>query len=391
MTRAGDETKRAGAAAAEGEGGATGVEARLLEILPVSSVEALVGVLTEDDAETLRHLFRKSIPDNTLRAIASDLGYLEAWARAATAAPLPWPAPADLVLKFVAHHLFDPKEKGTNPRHGMPDLVAEALLKGARMSAAPPHAPSTVRRRLSHWKRLHEARGLAHPFDDAVVRAALKAACKASDRAKTKKSSRPITRDVLEAMIAQCDPHRRAGRRDRALLLVAFGSGGRRRSEMSALRCEDIRPLKDDAGGPLYEIALRRAKGISPEDGQTIIVAGRAARALEVWLKDLEGALGAPLKGGVFRRIDRWSDIGADALSPGAVNALIKARLEDAGLEPKEYSAHGLRSGYLTEARRRGVPLELAMAHSKHKSYNVAAGYVQEADRRRSKAARLLD
>jgi hypothetical protein len=83
MTRAGDETKRAGAAAGAGEGGATGVEARLLEILPVATVEALAGVLTEDDADTLRHLFRKSLPDNTLRAIASDLGYLEAWARAA--------------------------------------------------------------------------------------------------------------------------------------------------------------------------------------------------------------------------------------------------------------------------------------------------------------------
>jgi len=29
--------------------------------------------------------------ENTLRALASDLGYVEAWCRLATAAPLPWP------------------------------------------------------------------------------------------------------------------------------------------------------------------------------------------------------------------------------------------------------------------------------------------------------------
>jgi hypothetical protein len=38
---------------------------------------------------------------NTLRAIASDLGYLKRWAPAATGSPLPWPAPASLVVKFI--------------------------------------------------------------------------------------------------------------------------------------------------------------------------------------------------------------------------------------------------------------------------------------------------
>lgn len=43
--------------------------------------------------------------ENTLRALASDLAYLEGWAQAATGAPLPWPAPESLALKYVAHHL----------------------------------------------------------------------------------------------------------------------------------------------------------------------------------------------------------------------------------------------------------------------------------------------
>jgi hypothetical protein len=46
------------------------------------------------------------------RALASDVAYLEAWALAATGGPLPWPASESLILKFVAHHLWDPATQG---------------------------------------------------------------------------------------------------------------------------------------------------------------------------------------------------------------------------------------------------------------------------------------
>jgi integrase len=44
---------------------------------------------------------------------------------------------------------------------------------------------------------------------------------------------RAATREVLEAMLATCDDSL-AGVRDRALLHFAWGSGGRRRSEVAA-------------------------------------------------------------------------------------------------------------------------------------------------------------
>jgi hypothetical protein len=72
--------------------------------------------------------------DNTMRALASDLGYIEAWCLLATGAALPWPAPQSLLLKFVAHHLWDRAKRRDDPSHGMPDdvedgLRAQALLK----------------------------------------------------------------------------------------------------------------------------------------------------------------------------------------------------------------------------------------------------------------------
>ena len=69
--------------------------------------------------------------ENTLRALASALAYLEGWAKAATGAPLPWPAPESLALKYVAHHLWDPSARETDPQHGMPaEVAAELLAKG---------------------------------------------------------------------------------------------------------------------------------------------------------------------------------------------------------------------------------------------------------------------
>jgi hypothetical protein len=48
-------------------------------------------LLTDDDVATLKHLTQQGMGDNTLRALASDLGYLEAWCELTTGAPLPRP------------------------------------------------------------------------------------------------------------------------------------------------------------------------------------------------------------------------------------------------------------------------------------------------------------
>ena len=365
----------------------------LLTILPVASAERLAPVLTCNDVETLKFLFKKSIPENTLRAIASDLGYLEAWALAATGEPLEWPASSETVLKFIAHHLFDPKEKERNKAHGMPASVASALLDQARMHALPPHATSTVRRRMSHWKKLHKVRGFNHVFGNDEIALALQAAVKASDRTPQRKSKEAITLDILNKMLSTCDRHRLKGRRDYALLLVAFGSGGRRRSEMSSLHLEDVSPAVslDGAYVETYEIDLRRAKRVKADDGEKIYVAGRAARALEDWVKALRGEFGDEMRGPIFRAVDRWGGISKSALTPAAVNAIVKERLDVAGENQDDFSAHGIRSGYLTEARNAGVPLEEAMAQTKHRSYQVASRYYDAVNAKTGRSIRIAD
>jgi hypothetical protein len=51
--------------------------------------DRLAELLTDDDVATLKHLAQEGMGENTLRALASDLAYLEAWTAAATGAPCP--------------------------------------------------------------------------------------------------------------------------------------------------------------------------------------------------------------------------------------------------------------------------------------------------------------
>jgi hypothetical protein len=123
----------------------------LSAVLPLGSRDRLAELLTDGEIETLRHLAREGMGANTIRAMASDLAYLEAWSLAASGGALPWPAPEAFVLRFVARHLYDPARRPEDPSHGMPDSVEAALRAAGRLRAGGPHAPSTVRRRLALW------------------------------------------------------------------------------------------------------------------------------------------------------------------------------------------------------------------------------------------------
>ena len=59
----------------------------LAAILPIDRRDRLAQILTDDDVATLKHLAREGMGENSLRALASDLAYLEAWAQAATRTP----------------------------------------------------------------------------------------------------------------------------------------------------------------------------------------------------------------------------------------------------------------------------------------------------------------
>ncbi|MGB8288711.1 MAG: integrase, partial [Rhizobium ruizarguesonis] len=159
-------------------------------VLPIERRDELAELLTDQDVETLRHLVNQGMGDNTLRALTSDLTYLEAWGLAATGHSLPWPAPEALLLKFVAHHLWDPEKRAADPEHGMPGDVDENLRSQGFLKSAGPHAPATVRRRLANWSTLTRWRGFDGAFASPSVKSAIRLAVRAVPRTRGRKSAK---------------------------------------------------------------------------------------------------------------------------------------------------------------------------------------------------------
>lgn len=359
-------------------------------VLPIDRRDKLAELLTDQDIETLRHLVNQGMGDNTLRALTSDLAYLEAWAMAATENPLPWPAPEALLLKFVAHHLWDPGRRENDPEHGMPAAVDQVLRDGGFLRVVGPHAPDTVRRRLANWSTLTKWRGLDGAFASPAIKTAIRLAVRAVPRPRRRKSAKAVTGDVLAKLLATCGGDSLRDVRDRAILMVAFASGGRRRSEIADLRKEQLTieaPVAGEGGAPLpsLSIHLGRTKNSGAGQDEVVYLTGRPVDALNAWL------VAAKIdSGSVFRAIDRWGNVSRRALDPKAVNDIVKQRVKMAGLEVGEFSAHGLRSGYLTEAANRGIPLPEAMEQSRHRSVQQASTYYNNATRRSGRAARML-
>ena len=160
------------------------------------------------------------------------------------------------------------------------------------------------------------------------LRSALRLAVRASSRPRERKSKRAVTRDVLDRLIATCATDRLADARDLAILLLAFASGGRRRSEVARLRVEQLRdepPARLDPRDPkspplpCLAIQLGRTKtGDADEEGRVLLV-GPPVEALREWLERADIK-----KGPIFRAIDRWEAVEEKALTPQSINLIVK-------------------------------------------------------------------
>ena len=172
--------------------------------------------------------------------------------------------------------------------------------------------------------------------------------------------------------------------------MVAVAPGGRRRREAAGRGVERLvsqAAVTDEDGSPLpaLGIHLGRTKTSGADHDEIVYLTGRPVEALTRWLE-----VAKIDKGSVFRKVDRWGNVSTRALEPSAVNQIVKQRAQMAGLDATEFSAHGLRSGYLTEAANRGIPLPEAMEQSRHRSVQQASDYYNNARRRSGRASRLL-
>ena len=119
-----------------------------------------------------------------------------------------------------------------------------------------------------------------------------------------------------------------------------------------------------------------------PENDKPLL--GAAAAALTAWLDAAE-----IVEGRIFRQVRKGEQLGAE-LAAAAVRDIVKYRCALAGLTG-DFSAHSLRSGFVTEAGRQNMSLADTMAMTGHHSVATVLGYNRAGASFSSKVARLFD
>ncbi len=284
-------------------------------------------------------------------------------------------------------------------RHPLP--AAAETVAGYLTAFAGALATSTLSRRRTVIRIAHTAAGLESPTEHPGVRevwsgirrghgtaAAAKTALWTADLARLIATLSITPSAVVDAVVDTAAPGVLLGVRDRALLLLGF-AGALRRSELSALDVDDV---TDDPHGLV--VRVRRSK--TDQDGASAVVGvpfGHQdelcpVRAVHAWRAALAATLGVEqdaLCGPLFRPVDRHGRLGAPRaiagratrLSAAAIRLVVQRRCAAAGLDPRLYAAHSLRSGFATQASANGAAERDVMRHGRWRSVAVARGYVQ--------------
>lgn len=336
--------------------------------------------LSETDQTALTDLYIRGTPPNTLRAYERDLIYITAWQQTAFDTPLTWPAREDVALRFILDHSRDLRE--ADDLEPAKRVAQDLIALGLRKSLACP-APSTLDRRIASWRAFHRMKNLSSPFEAPLLRQTRAKARRAAAKPHAPKSANPITREVLEAVLATCDNSLR-GIRDRAVLMLGWASGGRRRSEIAGLMRGDV-DLKDYDKDGLIWINLIATKTTQTGKTPKLVLKGRAAKALAFWI-EMAGINDGPL----FRPITQNDDPLARRLSSDGIYQIVQNRLTQAGFPKGFATPHGLRSGFLTQAALDGAPIQAAMRLSLHRSLAQAQKYYDDVEIADNPATDLL-
>ncbi len=242
---------------------------------------------------------------------------------------------------------------------------------------------ATLERRLAAIASVHKEEGHSSPAS--VAEGPLRKIWKGLVREKTRRQdgAPPLLVEDLKSTVEHLPRYSASddgpageltltSMRDKALLLTGW-AGALRRSELVALRAEDIQFIEGE-GANVY---VRRSKADQEGEGLVKGLPYGSSRetcpvtALRQWLQAAERQLGEPLEGDIFRRFYRGESVGEEAMTAQYVSRVLKRHAESAGLDPEEYSAHSLRAGFITQAIRAGKPERRVKEHSGHASWET--------------------
>jgi len=318
---------------------------------------------------------------NTRASYQSAMRYWAAWHHLRYGTEMACPLDVATVLQFIVDHAQRMTAAGL--RSELPETVDHALVKAGHKARLGTLSHNTLVHRMAVLSKFHQTQGWPNPCQDAHVRELLSRTRKAyAKRGVMPQKKAALTKDLLSALLDTCDDSLR-GKRDRALLLFAWSSGGRRRSEVAQAEMRHLRKVAPkEFIFTLVHSKTNQSGADTPDNHKPVL--GAAGAALQAWL-DASGIE----EGAIFRRIRKGGHVG-EPLTAAAVRTIVKDRCALAKMEG-DFSAHSLRSGFVTEAGRRNVPLPETMALTGHHSVATVLGYFRAESTLRNQAARMMD
>jgi site-specific recombinase XerD len=278
------------------------------------------------------------------------------------------------------------RDLGREPLAGDPDTIAMYVVRCADAG----FAVSSIRVHLAAIKTAHLLAGLSldlrHPRLAMVIEGITR-----TKGVRPRRQAAPAVPGVLRLLLAaRPSGETPLGARDRAMLLLGFGAA-LRRSELVALTIGDVETVP----GRGLKILVRRSKTDQHGAGQAIAVWANPDQpgvcplaAFETWLAhrreaaDLDWTATATSRAErpLFCAVTKAGRVTGANLSDKAVVRLVKQTAADAGLDPNRFSGHSLRAGLATAAGDAGAGLAELMRQTRHKSTEVALGYLRPAD-----------
>ena len=301
----------------------------------------LVKDLSSIELETLDNI-RSSKSVNTLRAYKSDFNHFMDFCKKNNFRPLP----AD--PKIISFYITDLSSKSK---------------------------VSTLKRRLASISVIHKLKGhyidIKHPL---IIENLMGIQRK---KGVFQKSKNPILINELKEIIKVIDNSEKnilKKLRNKALILFGF-SGGFRRSELVNIDFEDLEFTKEGV-----KIFIKRSKTDQSGEGMIKAIPYFKEKTfcpvtyLKNWIEICKVK-----KGFIFNISDKM------------VAILIKKYLLAAGVDPKNYSGHSLRSGFATTAASSGADEKSIMTMTGHKTTQMVRRYIKESNLFKNNALNKID
>jgi len=275
--------------------------------------------------------FDGAFAENTMRAYRADFRHYQIWCRGNGISPIP--AQAEFLARYVD----------------------ELSLS---------HKSATIRRRINSLGTVFKLSKNIDPSKDPEVVLALKRMHRRLGRQQSQAT--PLTREVLDKLLARCGDDIR-GLRNRVLLLLGYETM-RRRSELCNFRFEDL------TESPNKGAAIRLVRSKTDQEGTSrlIPISNELFRVIRHWVKIAE------ITGPILRSVDRYGNVGHN-LNPGSIGLIINSLNNRCESQESEqfFSGHSFRVGAALDLLEAGASLEIIMLRGGWRSSDNAMGYLR--------------